>query len=76
MGMSAMAGSVAAAVMGMSLLIAPGASAEPKGEFTTFAEVPGSSAPHRLALGADGAMWFTQQTTGEIGRVVAGRYGD
>jgi hypothetical protein len=50
-------------------LVPPTAHAEPAGVFTTFEEVRGSSAPSSIALGPDGAMWFTQNVGNRIGRI-------
>ena len=67
--MRAVVTGVISVLMVVPLSTATPANAEPVGAITTFAEVSGSSAPYSIALGADGAMWFTQQTTGEIGRI-------
>ena len=50
--------------------VAP-ASASAAGEFTTFDEIDGSSAPIGLAKGPDGSMWFTEWGGNRIGRITA-----
>ena len=49
-------------------LFVPAANAAPPLQLTEFPLAPAAS-PYGIALGSDGAMWFTQRSTDSIGRI-------
>lgn len=61
------AGALLTALVSIALL-APAAGAAPVVELTEFPLAPAVS-PFGIALGSDGAMWFTERATDSIGRI-------
>ncbi|HVF07806.1 MAG TPA: hypothetical protein VNC60_04435 [Actinomycetota bacterium] len=55
------------ALFSVGLLVPPASAASPL-ELTEFPLAPEAS-PYGIALGSDGAMWFTQRSTDSIGRI-------